>query len=415
MGILDMFTTNKKEIYIEGDVLNYLEYGEMEQVDLSKLKYAYAEVLGGDPFLFLFDHRQWYISGLLKGFDTVYRQLSVRFGFDDTVFYKVTGQTNDMKKRIWLKKYPRNYSILQQGDVADYTDGFEVMTSAPLFVSWDTSYDELATLNVGHIEKSDYDINVFVFDYPVRIGNMVVEGLEAYYDNERTDIAVQHYISALYNETHTDTSYYEIKAEWMQHIPIDVDACGYERDDQKHLTFDIEDVWLSISYTYDTEEGYDDGSTSLSIQNKRSYPDLLDHPDYTDDHISIDTHIPFNSVYEIVEDYRKNINVVALPSLIRKTLDNKSGIWLDKNNGKIGFAGEEMCLIYNVHDIKRICFYNLLPAKGPGYASFEVQLKDKEHTDTVFYGDCYAFDRYADQLREVFGLEVYIPEADYNC
>lgn len=87
-------------------MLNYLEYGEMEQVDLSKLKYAYAEVLGGDPFLFLFDHRQWYISGLLKGFDTVYRQLSVRFGFDDTVFYKVTGQTNDMKKRIWLKNIP---------------------------------------------------------------------------------------------------------------------------------------------------------------------------------------------------------------------------------------------------------------------------------------------------------------------
>ncbi|WP_293915591.1 MULTISPECIES: hypothetical protein [unclassified Sphingobacterium] len=414
MGILDMFAANKKEIYIEGEQLYYLEYGNMEQVDLSKLKYAYAEVLGGDPYLFLFDHRQCYISGLLNGFDTVYRQLSLRFGFDDTVFYKVTGQTNDIKKRIWLKKYSRNYSILQ-GDVADYTDGFEVMTSAPHFVSWDTSYDELETLNVGHIEKSDYDIKVFVFDYPVRIGNMVVEGLEAYYDNERTDIAVQHYICALYNEAHTDTSYYEIKAEWMQHIPIDIDACGYERDDQKYLTFDIEDVWLSISYTYDTEEGYDDGSTSLSIQNNRSYPDLLDHPDYTDDHLHMDAYIKLGIASEIVEDYRKNINVFALPSLIRKTLGNKSGIWLDKNNGKIGFAGEEMCLIYDIHDIKRICFYNLLPAKGPGYASFEVQLKDKEHTDTVFYGDCYAFDSYAGQLREVFGLDVYIPEADYNC
>lgn len=41
-----------------------------------------------------------------------------------------------------------------------------------------------------------------------------------------------------------------------------------------------EGISVSIYYTYDTEYGYDDGSTSLHFYNKREYDSFLENKDY---------------------------------------------------------------------------------------------------------------------------------------
>lgn len=72
--------TELGNVYIKGDQLFYKDHGNEEVVDLSKLKYAYIQILGDRPFLFLFDYHQHYISITQKGFSDTYPLLSKRFG-----------------------------------------------------------------------------------------------------------------------------------------------------------------------------------------------------------------------------------------------------------------------------------------------------------------------------------------------
>lgn len=53
---------NNKEIRIEGDTLFYKDHGNIENANLNALKYAYVQILGEVPFLFVFADHQHYIS-----------------------------------------------------------------------------------------------------------------------------------------------------------------------------------------------------------------------------------------------------------------------------------------------------------------------------------------------------------------
>lgn len=89
---------NNKEIRIEGDTLFYKDHGNIENANLNSLKYAYVQILGEVPFLFVFADHQHYISTELKGFEGVYRELSDRFGFDSEIFLQYVKPEKKMIK-----------------------------------------------------------------------------------------------------------------------------------------------------------------------------------------------------------------------------------------------------------------------------------------------------------------------------
>ena len=98
MGLFSWFKKEnseltKKEIYIEGNRLFYHDHGNLEEVHLDQLKYAYVQILGEQPYLFLFDFQQRYILATQSGFMDVYLTLSDRFGFNNDVFKKVFSST----------------------------------------------------------------------------------------------------------------------------------------------------------------------------------------------------------------------------------------------------------------------------------------------------------------------------------
>lgn len=423
MGFFRRILSGKKEkelseevpspsIHIKGTLLFYDERGETEQVDLNNLQYAYVLVLGENPYLFLFDHRQHFISAQLNNFEVVYASISKRFGFDDAIFFQHIGRQQEAKERIWLNKKAANYSFLPD-HYTDFMEGFEVQSPLKLFISWDTTYEELLTKQVGELTINDFETSVFKFDYPVRMGRLLINELFIYWDNNRKDVPIQHYTVDLYDSTNTDRSYTEIRDEWLVDSPMNLDENGYEREDQKYLTFTFGEISLSICYTYDVEWAFDSGSTSLSIENRREYTDL-----YTlNERYVMDSNrrLIFNTSYEIIEDYRKNRHVKENPVKINRSLQQKNSLWIDKINGVMGFSGIEKALIYPIENVEKISFYNTQPAKGGGYSYFSVHLKEAHFEEHVFCGECFEFDSYAEAIALLTGIKVNIPEADFNC
>jgi hypothetical protein len=404
--------TEPGNIYIQDDHLFYEDHTNEERVNLSILKYAYVEILGEDPYLFLFDYRQHYIPILQNGFSKTYPQLSERFGFDNALFFKIINRKKEQKHRIWIDKKETNYQILTERH-SDYIGGLEVQTTPPLFVSWDTSYEEFLKLNIGHLYESEFETSYFKIDYPVRIGSLVINNLEFYYDeNDRQNIAVQSYFTTLYADSNSDKSYYELRKLWMEEIPTDIQDAGYERDDQKYLKFDLDGIGLSICYTYDVDSQYDDGGTSLSINNYRDYSQIisLEKLELNPGTTKI---ISFETWFDFQPDYKNNANVIALPQLLSENAQHHNAVWL-ANDHTFGFTGDQYAIQFNRTDVSQIIVQNVLPAKGGGYVEFFVRLKSDDLV-TIYYGEQNALDAYVQPLQELLGIEVLTPEPYYNC
>ncbi len=404
--------TEPGNIHIQDDHLFYEDHTNEERVNLSILKYAYVEILGENPYLFLFDYRQHYIPILQNGFSKIYPQLSERFGFDNALFFKIINSRKEQKHRIWIDKKETNYQILTDRH-SDYIDGLEVQTTPPLFVSWDTSYEEFLKLNIGHLYESEFETSYFKIDYPVRIGSLVINNLEFYYDeNDRQNIAVQSYFTTLYADSNSDKSYYELRKLWLEEIPTDIENAGYERDDQKYLTFDLDGIGLSICYTYDVDSQYDDGGTSLSINNYRDYSEVIarDTIELNPETTKI---LSFETWLDFQPDYKNNANVIAVPQLLNENTQYHNAVWL-ANDHTFGFTGDQYAIQFNRTDISQIIVQNVLPAKGGGYVEFFVRLKSDDLV-AIYYGEQNALDAYVQPLQELLGIEVLTPEPYYNC
>lgn len=404
--------TEDGKVYINGDKLYYQDHGYEESVDLSQLKYAYVEISGDRPFLFLFDWHQHYICGLQQGFAKVYKQLSKRFGFDDEAFFKILNSNKEQKQRIWIQSQGKNYRILDK-NFEDYTEGFEILSTPPLFISWDTSYIDIKQLDVGTLYKSNFDIDYYKFNFPVRIGSLIIDELEFVDDNDRKEIAVQSFFATLNDGKNTDASYNELRKLWMDEIPTDVDEAGYERKDQKYLSFDLGGISLSICYTYD-EDQYDDGCTSLSISNYRDYTAIIlrKRDDLKPEFTQV---ISFHSHLQFAPDYRSNSKVTAKPKLIETLAGHKQTVYLNKQTNRFGFTSDQYAIEYASAEVEQIIIQNVLPAKGGDYAELSVKLLGQDYSTTIFYSNQNELDEYAKSIEDLLTIPVILPEPYYNC
>ncbi|WP_313385866.1 hypothetical protein [Chishuiella sp.] len=402
-----------REIWIKDDILFYKDHVSIEEASIQLIKYVYVQVLGNVPFLFIFSSRQHYISTHLNGFEEVYKILSNQFHFDDDIFFAVCkARKEDEKIKIWSKKMPQNYQLLDEY-LNDGYFGYEVYTEPKEMVSWDTTYKQLEASSFIETHYESYGTKYLRFNYPVRIEGVLIDQLEVYADNIIPDRPVQEFFVNLYNETNTDNSYKELRELWID-TTADISKYGYERNDQCYLQFVLaKGIEASICYTYDDEYGYDDGSTSFHIYNKREYNYFLENKEY-EEIIEVSDFISFNKVLDLNIKYIDNDAVKNVPLKVQKLLKNKSGIWIDSVNKKIGFVGIDTALILDIDKISHFVFQNVLPAKGAGYADFMVYLKNGKHL-YVFTEDTYCFDQFEKKLFQITNKEIKIPEAYYNC
>lgn len=404
---------NIKEIWIDENTLFYKQFDRIETVNLSLLKYAYVQILGNVPFLYIFTDMQHYISTELLGFDLVYRELSNIYKFDDNTFFQVSkANVEDSKAKIWAKNIGRNYTLMDDY-LADGNLGYEVYSEPKQMISWDTTYEQLEKLGLVQTYVTDYGVQYLRFIYKVRIEGIVIDQLELYAENVIANRPVQEFFVDLYDETNTDASYKELRAFWLDE-DIDVEKYGWERPDQCYLKFIFaDDIYASICYTYDDESGDDNGSTTLHFYNNRSYDYFLENSDY-EESIEITQIILFKKKIDINVNYIDHEGVKFIPQKVKDLMRGNSGIWLDSLNKKIGFVGIEHALILDIGQIKSFSFQNTLQARGPGYSDFIVHFKSGDYL-TVFNDDTFYFDQFSEQVKKMTHKNVQIPEAYPNC
>lgn len=383
-------------------------------VNLADLQYAYVTIRQDKlAYLFLFDYHQNSIPITYKGFKTVYTELSNRFNFNDDLFFENINKKEVTKREIWRKKYEPTFEILKS-NYTDYNQGFEIQAKVKEFISWDTTYDKLEKSENIIFETSPYGQKVLKFKYPTRIGNIILNDFSSYFDNGRTDVAVLNYYTQCYNHLGTDKSYNDLKDILKKDISINEKTHNYEREDQKHINFDLGGINLSICYTYDSDWLFNGGYTSLSIENKRHYDELLSNKKY-EERIVISDFLKLDGNVRISEDYKRNKRVKRRPEQLNQQFENHSVIWIDNTNEKIGFSSNNFSQVFDINEIKLFHIQNILPAKGGGGSYLELIMENQKYNYSILTESCHFFDKYAKDIKKLTRKDVIFGKEYHDC
>ena len=185
----------------------------------------------------------------------------------------------------------------------------------------------------------------------------------------------------------------------------------YEHEGQNSFNFDARGMTISILYSYDTPWGFDLGITSLSIRNNRDYPELLIDEAY-ESKIEISEMLEITKPVKIRTSYKTSKSIKRRPPIIKSEF---ATVWIDKKNGKIGFADLEYSRVLDIDDIAHFKLSNIQPARGAGGARLIVELKDeslKYNTSLLLFGRYQVFDAFLDRIQWLTGFKVIVaPES----
>lgn len=383
-------------------------------VSIDDLQYAYVTIDAQNVIsLFLFDHHQHYIPVNYTGFQKVYESLSEQFSFNDQLFFESIHKKEVLKKEIWRRTYEQNYAIVK-GDFNDYEKGFEIQSAEPQFISWDTTYSALESNDAVYFDTSPYGQKLIKFKYPIRIGNIQVDHLYAYFDKLRKDVPVLEFYVYCFNSVGTDKSYEDLKQVLLTDLGIDPNPMGYERADQKHIYFNANGVSLSICYTYNSTWQFDGGYTLLQIKNHREYPALLIDEKYESELVVSDFLILPGKV-SMRDDYKRNAKVKRRQQKIMDQFQDKTLVWRDDVNHTIGFACGAFSQVYGQDEIKSLVIQNVLPARGSGSSNLELVLEHGKNQYGIFSEKCHYFDAYADRLKLLMNKELEFGQEYHDC
>lgn len=384
------------------------------EVNIGNIQYAYVVVNGNrQSFLFLFDFHQHFIPTSYKGFKSVYQGLSKKFGFDDALFFENVNREAELKQEIWRRTYEPTYEI-SSGDHRDYEEGFEILSPRRPLISWDTTYDELAKSESAIFEKSPYGQKIVKFKYPVRIGKVILRDFGVHYGEARTDVPVKNFFAKCFDRHGTDKSYNDLKGTFASDIGTGKNQYGYERPDQKNISFGIGGMIFSICYTYDSKWQFDGGYTALSVENRRTYERLLIDIGY-EEKMSISDYLILRGKVGISDDYRRNEKVKRRQNKLTEKFRNEAVIWTDDVNNKIGFSSGSYSQVYEKDEIKSFCIQNILPAKGGGAGRLELSLANEKHQYAIFTGECHFFDKYAEDIKALTNKDLTFGQPYHDC
>jgi hypothetical protein len=389
---------------------NENDYNNFEII-IDKIEYIYvSNSVYHSVSLFIYDGHQHYLSIDFDGFDTVYNYLSEKLNFKEAYFIKTIDKKMLTQKEVYRKKRNANFQILTNQNHEDYHLGFEILSPKPEFICWDLSFEALEKNENLKIVVSDYDQKMFVFKFPVRIGNIILEKLMFFDTSFRKDIPVLRFNSDCYSDNSSDESILNLR----QILSTNLKECEpfWERNDSKNYNFNASGINFSMYYWYDSDYAYNSGFTSFTIENHRDFPNLLINLEY-ENKISVDKFIVFEEDFSNIGNYKTNPNVKRIPEKIIDLFSNKSGIWIDKINNKIGFADKKQSQIFEIESIKNIAIQNVAPAKGGGGCYLELHFNDDKSSFSIFEGNYKELDIHTIKIQELTDKTV-IFNAEYN-
>ncbi|WP_163398815.1 hypothetical protein [Flavobacterium fluviatile] len=384
------------------------------EVTIDQIQYVYVIVNANkESFLFIFDHHQHTIPTTSTGFESVYRELSKRFLFDDALFFETIYKQDPAKKKIWRRTYEPTYEILQAKH-EDYHLGFEILSPEPQFISWDVTFATLEENDAVYRATSPYGQTLLKYKYPIRIGNIKLSDVASYFDKVRMDAPVLEFHTDCFDQKGTDKSYNELKETLIRDLGSDANKAGYERPDQKNIYFDADSMSISICYTYDSAHMYNGGYTSFTIQNRRSYPELLIDAAY-ENRLSVSSFLLIDGNVSMPNDYKKNEKIKRRPPQIADQFKDKTIIWRDDVNDKIGFTCGNFSQVYSKKEIKAFSIQNTLPARGRGGSSLIIILEQDVNHYEIFSEECRFFDGLAQKIMQLTNKELTFEQEYYDC
>ena len=383
------------------------------EIDIHQLLYIYIVVnRDGRSMLFLFDHYQHWIPSDFTGFRKMYEDLSNLLVINDVILFQNIFKKEKFKKVIWRKLISSNYQLISDKVNHDYTKGIEIQSDNITFIDWDTLATSYKNIEGIHYEQSPYDQTITKLNYPVRIGNIILNELTAF-ENKRDDVPILHFYTQCYSDDSSDKSYYELRDQLIKDFAIKDRHLVYERDDQKCYSFNAACMAISIVYTYDSEYGFESGYTSVEIKNERDYPELLIDAEY-EEKAQLDRYFCLDEAIQSSSNYKFDQRIKQKFSKLKPESINKPIIWIDKINEVIGFADKKHYQVFKRRQIKRLTVQNVLPAKGEGGGYLQVNLSDNSYTN-IFSGKCHVFDKYTAEISILTGIEVLIAEPYCDC
>lgn len=383
------------------------------EIDVDKIEYIYvSNSVYRTVSLLIFDGHQHYLSIDFDGFDTVYNFLSEKLDFKDSNFIKTIDKKMQTQKEVYRKNRNANFQILTNQIHEDYHLGFEILSPKPEFISWDLTFESLEKNENLKIEISDYDQKMFVFNYPVRIGNIILEKLMFFDTNFRKDIPVLRFNSDCYSDNSSDESILNLRKILSKNLK-ECKPC-WERSDSKNYNFNANGINFGMYYWYDSDYGYNSGYTSFTIENYRDFPNLLIDLDY-ENKISVDEFIVFEENFTSIGNYKTNPNVKRIPKRIIEISKNKPIIWIDNLNKKIGFADKKQSQIFEIKSIKNISIQNIVAAKGGGGSYLELHFNNDKSSISIFEGNYKELDKLAIKIQELTNKTVVFNAEYFDC
>lgn len=402
---------NRGQVYIDGGnvVFKAVEpYGSGGEVEMNEMTRIYAVV----------DQRKEALLGLLTpdrtvlvpadyaGFGDVFRNLSEHFNLDETLFLQTVHKKEEAKTLLWKKTLTPNYSIVADMP-GDYTKGFEIQSPQKEFVSWDTPFNVLR--DSEHTDFAfDKKFNALCFKYPVRVGRLLFDRLTAH-NHYRDDIAVRFLLSNCYAWDASDNSYHDI----FNRLSADLgreNLVDESRDESRGtFEFKVDGMRFCGEYQYDNIYNFENGYTKLYIRNQREYPALLINEPY-ESQMEVTDYVLLTNNLTLNVDYKYYSYPKRRPLLLNRLFGNRSVIWRDDANKKIGFADERFSIVLNCGDVKRLIIENLVPAKGAGGSTLIVELCKEGITSygslNAFKGKYRELNEYADAIQSVTQKEI---------
>src|SRR5699024_4233673 len=136
---------------------------------------------------------------------------------------------------------------------------------------------------------------------------------------------VLHFHTKCYDAGNTDQSYRELKNHFIDDIGLQP-GHGWDRDDQKNTPFDLLGMNLSLSYTYDSEYGFEAGYTSFTIENNRDYPAVLIDEKYEQQIAVSQYHVLQKDIY-IAGDYKREEQIQRRPPKLIEICGDRPVVW----------------------------------------------------------------------------------------
>ncbi len=304
-----------------------------------------------------------------------------------------------------VEKTP-NYEILIT-NYYDYHEGFEILSPARKFVNWNTSVGALLLNPNIYFEIDEYGIKLAKFKYSIRIGNIILSGLYFRTPQKRNDVPVLNLYTNIYGTERTDKGYRDLHKKLFDDIGSERYISSFSADfTQAYATFDLDKMTISLVHDYNPDRGY----TSLQIENRREYPELL----VIEEKVQISKILVLETGIKIYGRYKENEKIRWRPDELQFYCQEVPAIWVDKSNNEIGFSDNTFSQRYFLTKIENIFIQNIYPAKCGGSSRLYITLKADGKRKEIFTATYSTFDKYACEISNLAGLKVIFGE-EYPC